>query len=442
MTNIQKDRLPSKLNALETYLNGKYEFVYDYVGNIVLQRKKGEDKYTQVHLNTLLHEVRKNVRYFTHRGPSGDFSDSFLKQLISSRLFSPEFNPIRNFLERLPESNNSDPFKDLAKLLVLEDENEEELAFTVNAFKKWFVGVVKSVYEDNYVPKQMLVLRSTQENIGKSSLLNSFLPAPLRRYGAFNPPLKNANKDSSLKLVNCFIVFFDEIDLFLDNKDNRQSFKAFASQPFVNVRPAYAADTEFRPRIASFLGTCNGLEFTSKSSGKSRFIVLSVRNIWNKKALKKAGLPIKNPAELFDVNNLWSEAYRLYKNGYNPRYDDNEMEDIIERNTKHMISCEVTDLVLKSLKIGNETSSASEFLMTSEIKYYLNSRNTAAIFSLKKLGQVLNELGYKKVAQKINGNTVRGWWVEKIDQKSAVLSSTPWVESRKSAPQKIQHHTP
>ncbi len=433
-TNIVHNKRISKLKALKKYLNDRYSFYYDEIGNVIDFAKSNEEynKRSPVHLETLLEEVRENVFYNTSQGKSSSYGKDYLADLLASRNFSIPFNPIKKYLEGISDNSSVDFFDKLASLLVLEDRSPEEFSFVKNAFKKWFVGAVKSVYEPEYVPKQMLVLRSTTENIGKSSLLNSFLPSCLRKYSSFCPSLKNQSKDTVQSLVNSFIIYFDEIDLFLETKENRLGFKAFASQPFVNVRPAFSRGREYRSRIASFLGTCNGLEFTSKTAGKSRFVVVNVENIWNKKAQKKAEIYNQTPAENFNIDGLWAQAYKLYKEGYNPIYDDVEMEEVFRRNELHMFTCEVTELVTTHLSKSSKNDEKSEFITTSEMRQYLNSKDeNLTISSVIKLGKVLNELGFSKRPLKKGGKTIYGYYVKKVNQSQLDTQEDEWLYTYK-----------
>lgn len=428
-----------KLLALKEYLRKKYDLRYDRIADDIDCRKKNfENNFSGVKIETLLDDIRENVSYKTKDGWGCSFSKSLLEEVLGSRDFVKEYDPLQNFLEQCLEKQlqeKGDPFDDFVSLFDFESDSKEEKAFAKKAFQKWFVGAVKSVFEEDYVPKQVLVLHSTKENIGKTSLLNALLPRELKRYGAYNPNLRFRDKDAMLLLAQCWIVFFDEIDLFLnESSGNRDAFKAYVCTEGVNVRPAYGTKKMYRPRIASFLGTCNGVEFTDRKCGKSRFVVISLKNIWNKKSCKKS---IYMPdcgvfAENFKYRRLWGEAFRLYLKGFNPMYSDDEMEDLLKRNERHKYVCEVEESI-KGCFLPSDKNEG-EFLSPVELRNRVFGEDS--LVSLKKLGSCLNELGFLKTKKRVNGKLSWGYWVKKVTPDTLLadtnMSSLPTGRKKKN----------
>jgi len=408
MTKIKKSKENNKQHVLCDYLDKRYKFYRDELsGEFFFEKKNEKEKKEKLDIYALLKELRDNDIMI---------SREFLTDLLSSPTYHIKYNPLKEWLLNLPIVDESDPFVDLMNLILLE--NPDDYFFALNSLKKWFVSAVKGLFIENYIPKQVLIFRSFKENRGKTSFLQRLLPFEFRRYCAFNPTLKGAGKDSELTLGNSFLVYFDEIDHFFNDRENRVRFKSFASQSFVNLRPAYSIQREYRPRISSFIGTCNSIEFLNEASGKSRFVIISIEGLKNKNYFKKNNIPFKEPdvAETFDFSRVWAEALKLFNANYSASYSEDEMDDLLERNNTYVFSDEVVEVVNEFLSPGEKNT--SDFMTGTQLKEYLNNKRPNCVFSTTKLGRVLCELGFLKGAKKQQKKSIHGYWVQKNEAPS------------------------
>ena len=434
MTNIAKTEENSKLRALKKYLKDRFELRQcELTGYLYTKERKKKDAEWKQHerIQTLLDDVRENVTYQTYRGLGSNYSKEYVEDVLLSENVSPLYHPIKNYFEALEAPNSLDKvFDEIMDYLVLEDDTKEERKFVKNAIKKWAVGAVRSIYDDDYVPKQMLLMRSLDESVGKSSFFNSLTPKELRRFRCSFKDFSITSKDALINLSCNFIGHFEEIDQLFTYKPNRINFKSFATEQSVNVRRPYGRANVYRDRITSFVGTCNNYEFMSKNVGKSRFIVINVEALINKKYIKEKGLIGQTPAENFDANKLWASAYKLYKQGYDSYFTLAEEKDIYDRNAQHEFADPLSELLLDNFE--HSLSGEGEFMSTTEIQKVLQEIDQNMYITPAVMGQKLTSNGFKKRQKKVGNRNKKGYFVKKIQQ------DTGWVEPTKTTTKQVK----
>jgi hypothetical protein len=438
--NIQnKTKKSKKTNAfikhrtLQCFLKKKYVFIYDFVSNQILIKckKKKNAAFKQLHLLSLLSEVRDaNLPFY--------ISKEYISDTIGSFHFSKRVNRLDDFFKSLsPSSAGQCPFEQLAGFVVLENESVEERKRLILALKRWFVSAVRIIMRGSKrvcVPKQMLVFQGPT-GIGKTPFFMSFLPPELDVYATPLRSIAAANKDCDLALASKALIIFDEIDEFLKNTPNRNAFKAFTTQSMVNVRPPFGRVDELRYRIASFLGTCNNSSFLSDPTGTQRFVVFSVKKLWNRKKISEAGpdeLPPKVAAQDFDVKVCWAKALDLYNKGWDPEYSTAELERNEEFNERYKYNSVEFERVVELIEPSGKGE--GEFMTSTQILNYVQERSSEfEKFSISQIGKSLIRLGFSRVSVKTRGSARWGYWVKKIQPKIDLPSPLGgWVEPKKT----------
>ncbi len=436
-TNIKQTADYHKHIALEECLLESFEFKNDEIANKIFCRKKGSNEnFKEAHLPTLLYYVRRNASYQTSRGVSACWCVKYLAEMIESKQFSKPVNPLKDYLNSLdPPSDKNKPFEQLADYIVLEEKSDS--GFLVKALKKWFVGAVSSLFEEDFVQKQILVLRSTEENIGKTRFTNFLLPKNLRRFSKTEVDI--SNKDAEIALASNWVLMFDEIDQFLATKKNRSAFKSYISRQSINLRRPYSKNPFSMPRIASILATCNTTEFISKSTGTTRFVVFDVKEIknidwFNQKRLSGFELTPFVPFEKFDMGSVWSAALALYRDGFKAYYSREESRDLQERNGKYQFSCPVKDEIFDLFDPSEKANEAAIFLTANQILNELTGADPKLDINIIRLGRILSAGGFVKKAKKVTGKTIYGYYVvRRVDQHtnpSIHPEKDGWVEPK------------
>jgi len=221
------------------------------------------------------------------------------------------------------------------------------------------------------------------------------------------------NKDNLSRICKYLIINLDEIDDWFKTKDNRDNFKSFVSTENVSFRPAYGRKDETYPRIASFLGSCNEAQFLNDPTGTDRFMVFDVIALKNRRYNEERGIE-SVCCEDFDINEVWAEAYFLYKKGYSLEWSDEDTKINEEANKQYRYVTDEDETLSIYLKPGDKEDLAADFMKATEIANYLNFKQNEVVFSGRKIGKSLLNNGFKRIGKFIGNNAVYGYFVKKI----------------------------
>ena len=180
----------------------------------------------------------------------------------------PQFNPIQDFLSRLPEWDGHNYVADLLNRLPgISTEQSGFLATWLrSAIAHWLQ--LDTLHGNECVP----VLIGPQ-GCGKTTYLRRLLPQQLRQY--YLDHLNLSNKfDKEMALTNNLLVNLDELDAIRPSQ--HANLKQTLSKSKVNGRPIYGSAQEDRPRFASFVATTNNPHPLTDVTGSRRYICLSI----------------------------------------------------------------------------------------------------------------------------------------------------------------------
>lgn len=138
-------------------------------------------------------------------------------------------------------------------------------------------------------------------------------PKPLLGYYNGNPIITN-EKDAQKALIRNFIINLDEVHQL---RSNAHIIKAWLSQRYVNVRLPYQEDEITEPRISSFIGSSNDVDFLRSDLGRSRWISFEVD------AINYLG---DQDRIVFDK--AWEQAYRIYR--LDSKFGDLSKQELME----------------------------------------------------------------------------------------------------------------
>lgn len=214
--------------------------------------------------------------------------------------------------------------------------------------KRWLIGAVAKTYTASQNP--MLVLNSEKQGIGKSyfaSWLCSFLPNRFIE-SAIDP----SNKENEIRLMTMFIWEVSELGTTI-RKADYEALKAFITKQQVTVRKPYGHYDITKPALANLIGTVNNAGgFLNDPTGSRRFMTVNLT------AINHA---YKNDV---DINQVWAQAYALYKRGEPAQPTQDEQEKIFSVNERFEIEDPLIDLLKKHFKI---TPDSKDSLSTMDI---------------------------------------------------------------------------
>lgn len=244
-----------------------------------------------------------------------------LKRIVKSR-YAPDFHPFRTYLDSLPKWNGTDDGIRALSMTVqvkppegTDAMKEQDLFYRV--LKKWLVGMVAGWLDEEEVNSSILVLLGRQ-GIYKTTWFTYLLPPELRRYFYTKTNSGRMDKDDILALSRSGLVCLEELDTMKPEENNM--LKTISTMRFSDVRQAYGVFAEHRKIIASYCGTGNNIQFLNDATGNRRWLPFEVESITSPRDVP------------FDYEAVYSQAYALYRQGYEYFFSDVENEFINERN--------------------------------------------------------------------------------------------------------------
>lgn len=395
-----KMNIAEKNDYVEKWLKSKYCFRYNIV--------KGYVEFSQTNKNTYIQLTDKYVNQFWRDLVKQNINTSrnYLDNLIDSD-FSPEFHPFKEFFKSLPEWDGNDHF---AEFIDMVKADKDYVTLWDTYFRRWIVGVVANALEQG-LNHNCIVFKGGQ-GIGKTTIINRLVPPALQQYYA-TTQITPQDKDSKLLLTDSFLINLDELESSTRNEVGH--LKSLMTLDQVTARRPYGRRAEILKRRASFIASVNRTSFLSDLTGSRRFLVVEVKDIDFQKE--------------FDVMQIWAQALDHYKAGMPYWFGKDEIEVINQANKPYEILRPEEELIQKYFEpyqfdddttgkdmITLESNKVISLMTATDIFDFLKRRSPAHINPVV-IGQVMNNLGFKKKLIKRSGtkNPVRYYPLKKIN---------------------------
>ncbi len=367
-------------HKIHTYVSNKYDLRYNEIAQEFIIRLKGRQKWNELNLNSLLIElVKAKIRIRT----------VVLEIYLNSHLIQ-SVNPFKQYYNSLPPWDGIDHIK---KLLSHVPTDDDEL-FNYH-FCKWIVRTIRCALEPKYYNKNCLVLAQEMQNSGKTTFCRFICPPELKNYIAENI---GYDKDGIIQLSKNILINLDEIDRI----DSRaiKAYKSFFSKEKTNLRLPYAKKNSNLPRICSFIGSTNLLNFLKDDTGNVRWICFEI--------LGKIDFQY---SKVIDINKVWSQAYHLayLDENYDPELTNEDVVENEKRNERHRVISIEEELISE---IFEKSNSRDDFLTATAITNFVKSRYSYA--NPISIGKAITKLGYKRINCPKNGN--KGYMIKFREQ--------------------------
>ena len=300
-------------------------------------------------------------------------------QVIDSD-FVPLYNPLREYLNRLPPWDEAtNPILDLALSVTVKGGPDEQLLFYA-CLRKWLVGMVAGWLEEKTVNEEILVLIGEQ-GIYKTRWFEHLLPPELSDYFNSTSTFGKMDKDEILSLSQFGLICLDEIDALKSEAMSR--LKWAVTTKAADTRKPYAHNSERRIHIASYCGTSNNLQFIDDDSGTRRWLTFEVDSIRS---------PFEYPIRHKEI---FAQAYALYLKGFHYWFEGKETDIVQLHNQQFEVPKPEQELVSKYYRVPAK-GEACEFVSATEIMQTIGglliNRLTA-----NKLGRAMKAMGFVSV---------------------------------------------
>lgn len=286
--------------------------------------------------------------------------DRDVKRYIYSNKI-PLFNPLDDYLDRLPQWDGKDRIRALA------DTVPTATTEWRNRFYIWFLGMVAQWKQMNLThANSVLPLLVGEQGCGKSTWCRNLLPPVLREF--FTDSIDFGNRrDAELSLHRFALINIDEFDSVAPS---RQSFlKHLLQKPEVNMRRPYKSSIHALKRYGVFVGTCNNPDLLSDPTGSRRFLCVEIKGEINH----------RRPIE---YEQLYAQAISALRSGQRYWFTREE-EQLTTRSNQEFEQIPVEEqLFLRYFRAATPEDEAAEWLPAIEILERIRQRSKVKISNM------------------------------------------------------------
>jgi len=361
----------------EMYLQDHFEFRNNVLNGKVEFRPKGDADYrplTERAQNSIVLDMLRE-------GLDNEGNPKTLCQLYLHSEAVPVYDPIRDYLEHLPQWDGHNHVADLFNRLPgITSEQAGYLAVWLrSAVAHWMQ--MDTLHGNECVPTLI-----GSQGCGKTTFLRRMLPQHLRQY--YLDHLNLSNKfDKEMALTNNLLVNLDELDAIRPSQ--HAALKQTLSKSKVNGRPIYGASQEDRARYASFVATTNNPHPLTDATGSRRYICLQIPE----------GQYINNVGEI-DYDQLYAQVLHEVQDEKAPYWFTNEeVARIQELNQNFMEQKDMAEIVKACFRKPEEGENVEPLKSSRVLELIKHSFPALPINSRVRiqLGFAMKELGFENV---------------------------------------------
>ncbi|MDC0260767.1 bifunctional DNA primase/polymerase [Synechococcus sp. AH-551-N17] len=182
----------------------------------------------------------------------------------------------------------------------------------------------------------------------------------------------------------------------ITRQTQQEKLKAFLSRRVDLVRRKYAPGTEPIQRRSTFWATTNKSPLTD-NTGSSRFVMIP---------LGSDKLPVSRVKAARDA--IWARALREYRNGYRHWSTDEEMDEILARNSDY----DLVDPWLEPLREWVLMRGTTAYIRRAEVYDFLDiPKERQNNYNAQRIRELMTHLGWVTDRRRIDKDTwVRAFW--------------------------------
>lgn len=364
---LPKDDDESLIPQLEAFLKLNFHFKRNEITRYIEMKDRNSGNFIAMerkHFNSVFIRAKRQIPKLTFE---------LLERIIDSE-YTKEYNPIKEWLENTPCTTN-----DCIDNLFDSIETDNKFIST-QLGRKWLVGIIASVYGEH--SPLMLCLAGETQNSGKTEFFRRLLPDPLKKYYAESK--LDAGKDDDILMTQKMIIMDDEMGG--KSKSDERRLKELLSKQVFSLREPYGKGNVDLIRLAMLCGTSNERRLISDSTGNRRLIPIYVISICHEQYNN------------INKNDLFAEAYKLYKDGFDFRLTKQEIK-MLESSTDQFQSYSIEyELILKYLEPLDDINGV-EYMTATDIKVFLE-RLSQQKLTLDRVGKEMTRLGFKQKHRK------------------------------------------
>lgn len=341
-------------------------------------------------------------------------SDSILRKIINSPNQIQNFDPISEYFHSVESNYKGDSHIDKFSTLITAKEYNDRVGEgyyqirQVKIIRKWLVAAIACSL-GKHRNDVALGLIQEQEGTGKTTICEWLSPEPLKMMLVKSDREKNGFNMRPAFTEN-FMVLFDEfIGL---NRFSAENFKSTMSATDIDIKDRNDPFPRRKLRIANAMFTTNNKTGKDKGFlfgglGYRRFACLHIDTIDYDKIMND-----------LDIDQIWAEAYTLYKGGFDYKWGPNDFREFAEYNERFMIETNAVQIIEANFTKPTNGSDGQWMTPTDLMVLFkdkrLASRDNLGELSPEKIGVALKQLGYEKKGKRIEGITKYPYYVKPL----------------------------
>lgn len=360
----------------------------------------------ELKLNVVTKEIETNIGMLSRNSLLTDIYtlnlESFLNmsrdEVANAMIRIAEKNSYNPFVDliREHENNNYALINDVFSCININDTNEENRDYYFTIFTKWCLNVVKmanNTLQKEYRSHGILVLQGEQ-GCRKTTFVERLMP--IRSLYKGDKTLYPDKTDSIIENTKYILVEWGELDSTL--KGEQSKLKQHITSSIDEYRSPYARFSEKYPRVTSYVGTVNKIDFLKDETGSRRFWIIPVLSFDFEKLDK------------IDKSDFWGAVYSLWKRGDVKDYlEDDEMAKLNEINTGYNYQNDVSYVVEERIRWDMP---AEEW----EVYGIVDLANLLMVSERKLLRIELEKRGIKYTSHRVkDGKFKKGFKVPRIE---------------------------
>ena len=372
----RQQQLLRPIHDMASFVMENFEFRHNIVRDLYEYRRKDAGKAWKLidkrQLNSINCKIQDEGEIFV--------LSSYVKQRIESEL-AVDYHPVRSYLHKVRGrwDGKTDYIADFTRRISTSDYCQRMVRIWLRAVVTQWLGADKQ-----HANAVMLLLVSTQQGLGKSTLFTSMLPAEIADY--YTDDFKiNAKGNAYRKMVEFAIVSLDEFEKI--GRKQMPELKSMMQTLKPSFIGAYQKNFNQLPRIASFVGTTNERHILTDRTGSRRFLILEPDGIIN--------------VEGINHDQLYAQVLHEIENEKLPHWFSKEEEAEMEKHNKdYYVLTDVERLFLRYFIIPDKEGEGS-FMSGPEIMRELekHSQKTMAGVTANAFGRSMTRLGVKRVGR-------------------------------------------
>lgn len=354
------------VDDIADYLNGQGVRFDSFIQDLTMNGKVIEE----LEYNTLFINLKK---HFEKEIPRTRFEETIKSNYIQA------VNPVLDFIEANKHRQPSGTFEKWIDCMELRNKTVER--YDVLYFlKKWYVGMIAQALDAEFPNEFFLSLISTEQGIGKTTLLRNYtLPKELQSY----------RKEHSLSFDDDFKVLMGQALLIIDDEmdgrtyDQDKTFKTILSIKELTMRRKYDRRITTIRRRASFAGSGNHI-FVVRELQNRRVIPIEIQKIHFDRL------------EKIDLNDLFIEAYNLFRDGFKYSYQKGDM-DLLRQLYEDYVQRTDVDLILDEYVQQPETIGEICYITNLDLVSSLSSKfpQFSKRLNVPTIGKLMAERGFE-----------------------------------------------